>query len=209
MTIKALIFDLGGVLVRTEHPQVRHRLEKRLGFAPGTLDQAIWGGEDWELALTGRISYDEYWKRVGAALRLSTEQEIASFRREYFSGDRVDDELIGLIRELGFRYRIGLLSNAPDKLDTWLEEQWGIADAFDAIVYSAKAGVAKPDRRIFDIILQQLDVTAPEALFVDDYPPNIDAARSLGMQAIRFTDTGALKDELRRHIGWDTEYSAV
>jgi len=205
MTIKAVIFDLGGVLVRTEFPEVRQRLEKKLGFPPGTVDRAVWGGEDWELAQVGRISYEEYWRRVGTALGFSTPQEIADFRREYFSGDCLDQELVSLIKELRPRYRVGLLSNAPDKLETWLEDEWGITDLFDAIVYSAKAGAAKPDQSMFHLILQQLDVAPSESLFIDDYPRNIDAALALGMQAILFTNTKALREELQGNLPRGTE----
>lgn len=205
MAIKAVIFDLGGVLVRTEFPEVRQRLEERLGFTPGTLGQTVWGGEDWELAQTGRISYEEYWRRVGAALGFSTEQQIRDFRREYFSGDRVDEELVRLIRELRPCYKIGLLSNAPDRLGIWLDEEWGIKDLFDSIIYSAKVGVAKPDPSIFHLSLEQLGLTPTEALFIDDFSTNIDAALALGMQAIRFTNTKTLKEELRRYVDWGTE----
>jgi epoxide hydrolase-like predicted phosphatase len=205
MAIKAVIFDLGGVLVRTEFPEVRQRLEERLGFTPGTLGHTVWGGEDWELAQTGRISYEEYWRRVGAALGFSTEQQIRDFRREYFSGDRVDEELVRLIRELRPCYKIGLLSNAPDRLGIWLDEEWGIKDLFDSIIYSAKVGVAKPDPSIFHLSLEQLGLTPTEALFIDDFSTNIDAALALGMQAIRFTNTKTLKEELRRYVDWGTE----
>jgi epoxide hydrolase-like predicted phosphatase len=204
MSIKAVIFDLGGVLVRTEFPEVRQRLEERLGFARGTLGRTVWGGEDWELAQIGRISYEEYWKRVGAALGFSTEQEIRDFRREYFSGDRIDEELVSLIKELRPAYKIGLLSNAPDRLGIWLDEEWGIKDLFDSIVYSAKVGLVKPNPSIFHLSLEQLDVAPSEALFIDDYPRNIDAALVLGMQAIRFISTKALKEELRQYVDWST-----
>jgi epoxide hydrolase-like predicted phosphatase len=204
MAIKAVIFDLGGVLVRTEFPEVRQRLEERLGFGPGTLGRTVWGGKDWELAQIGRISYEEYWKRVGAALGFSTEPEIRDFRREYFSGDRIDEELVSLIKELRPAYKIGLLSNAPDRLGIWLDEEWGIKDLFDSIVYSAKAGLVKPNPSIFHLSLEQLDVAPSEALFIDDYPRNIDAALALGMQAIRFTSTKALKKELRQYVDWST-----
>ena len=205
MVIKAVIFDLGGVLVRTEFPEVRQRLEERLGCAPGTLDRIVWGGETWELAQSGRISYEEYWRRVGDDLGFSTEEEIKDFRREYFSGDRLDQELVSLIEALRPRYKIGLLSNAPDRLDTWLEEEWGIRGLFDSIVYSAKVGLVKPDPSIFHLILEQLDVAPSEALFIDDFPCNIETALALGMQALRFTSTKALKEELRRYVDWDTE----
>jgi epoxide hydrolase-like predicted phosphatase len=202
--IKAVIFDLGGVLVRTEFPEVRQRLEKRLGLDSGVLGQIVWGGETWDLAELGHITYEEYWRRVGKALDLRTQEEIRSFRREYFSGDRLDGELVSLIKELRNRHRIGLLSNAPDRLEVWLEENWGIKDLFDAIVYSAKVHVAKPDPSVFHMILKQLAVAPSEALFVDDYPRNIDAALELGMHAIRFTGTKALKQELRRYVTLDT-----
>ena len=203
-SIKAVIFDLGGVLVRTEFPEVRSQLERRHGFEPGTVGRTIWASEDWELAQLGDLSYDEYWERVGAMLGLSAPEEIAEFRREYFSGDRLDEDLVALIKELRSRYKIGLLSNAPDKLDIWLENDWGIAHLFDAIVYSGKVGLVKPDPRIYQLILSQLQIQPAEALFVDDYSRNIQAALTLGMAAVQFTSTPALKRDLRRYISWET-----
>jgi epoxide hydrolase-like predicted phosphatase len=205
MDIKAVIFDLGGVLVRTEFPQARRDLARKLGQELETLDHIIWGREDWELAQIGAITYDEYWNRVGADLGFSTPEELSDFRREYFSGDRVDQELVSLMRNLRSRYKIGLLSNAPDRLDVWLEENWGISNLFDAIVYSAQVGIAKPDSAIFRLILDRLDVPPSETLFIDDYPRNVDAALELGMQAIRFTSTRALLDELPRYVRWSAE----
>jgi epoxide hydrolase-like predicted phosphatase len=205
LDIKAVIFDLGGVLVRTEFPQVRHRLARKLGLDPTTLDRIIWGREDWELAQVGAITYEEYWQRVGATLGLSTPEELSDFRREYFSGDRVDQKLVHLIEKLRKRYKIGLLSNAPDKLDTWLENDWGIRDLFDAIVYSAQVGMAKPDPAMFHLILERLNLSPSETLFIDDYPRNVEAALALGMKAIRFTGTDALLDELPRYLSWSAE----
>ncbi len=202
MAIQALIFDLGGVIVRTEFPQVRDQLEAKLELAPGTLDRHIWGGAEWELAEIGAITYEEYWERVGAALGFSTPEDIAAFRQEYFSGDRVDQELVQLIRDLKPRYKIGLLSNAPDRLDHWLENYWHIKHLFDAIVYSGRARLAKPDPRIFRQILEQLQVLPSQAIFIDDYPGNVEAALDLGMKALRFTDTATLKEELREYVVW-------
>ena len=208
MAVEAVIFDLGGVLLRTTSPELRSRLEERMGFAPGALDEHIWGGPDWELAEVGAISYEEYWSRVGAILGLSTPEEISEFRREYFSGDRVDQELVELIRDLKARYRIGLLSNAPDRLDDWLENNWQIKHLFDAIVYSAEVGLAKPDPRVYYLILEQLKVLPPEAIFIDDLTRNVEAALALGMTAICFTDTESLKQELRQYVVWGPEEPA-
>jgi epoxide hydrolase-like predicted phosphatase len=205
VAIQAVIFDLGGVIVRTDFPEVRDQLETRLGLAPGTLERHIWGGPDWELAEVGAITYEAYWRRVGAKLGLSTPDEIAGFRRKYFSGDRVDQELVELIRDLKARYRIGLLSNAPDRLDHWLEHNWQIKHLFDAIVYSAQVGLAKPDPRVFRLILEQLKVLPSEAIFIDDFAGNVEAALALGMTALRFTNTGTLKEQLRQYLVWGPE----
>ncbi len=209
MDIEAVIFDLGGVLVRTEFPQARRELARKLGQDLETLDRLIWGREDWELAQIGAITYDEYWNRVGSELGLTTPEELSDFRREYFSGDRVDQELVVLIEALRKHYKIGLLSNAPDRLDVWLEENWGIKGLFDAIVYSAKVGLAKPDPAIFRLILERLQVSPPETLFIDDYPRNVNAALELGLKAIRFTSTRALLDELPRYLQWSAQDHSV
>jgi epoxide hydrolase-like predicted phosphatase len=205
MDIEAVIFDLGGVLVRTEYPQARRELARKLGQDLETLDRLIWGREDWELAQIGAITYDEYWNRIAADLGLTTPEELSDFRREYFSGDRVNQELVALIKNLRKDYKIGLLSNAPDRLDVWLEEHWGIKGLFDAIVYSAKVGMAKPDPAIYHLILDRLDVSPSEALFIDDYPRNVNAALELGLNAIRFTSTRALLDELPRYLQWSAQ----
>jgi epoxide hydrolase-like predicted phosphatase len=205
MAIKAVIFDLGGVLLRTTSPEFRSRLEETMRLAPGTLDERIWGGPDWKLAEVGAISYEEYWRRVGASLGLSTPEEIAAFRQEYFSGDHMDQELVELIRDLRARYKIGLLSNAPDKLGYWLHESWDIKRFFDAVVYSAEVGIAKPDPRIYRLILEQLGVQPAQSLLIDDLLDNVDAATALGMKAIHFTDTKTLKEELQEYVVWGSE----
>jgi epoxide hydrolase-like predicted phosphatase len=204
MAIKAVIFDLGGVVLRTTSPEVRSRLEDDLHLPTGTLDERIWGGPDWKLAEVGGISYEEYWGRVGASLGLSTPEEIAAFRHEYFSGDHLDQELVDLIRGLRARYKTGLLSNAPDKLGYWLHNRWNIERFFDAVVYSAEVGIAKPDPRIYHLILRRLKVKPSQSVFIDDTPDNVEAAIALGMKAIRFTSTRTLKDELRLYVTWDS-----
>jgi 2-haloacid dehalogenase len=63
--------------------------------------------------------------------------------------------------------------------------------------------MTKPDPRIYHLILEELAVQPAEALFVDDYPRNVEAALALGMKAIRFTGTSALREDLQQHLKWD------
>jgi len=67
-----------------------------------------------------------------------------------------------------------------------LTERWKIADAFDVLVISAEVGIAKPDALIFSLALERLGVSAEEAVFVDDFVENIEAARAYGLHTVHF-----------------------
>jgi len=199
--IKAVIFDVGGVLVRTDDPAPRQRLAEELGLPLKTLYGIAFGGETWNQVQTGHISYDEHWQAAGRRLGLAWPDEVIAFRTAFFAGDRLDRNLIALIQRLRPRYKIALLSNAPDNLRHWITSEWSIPeDTFDAIVISAEAGVTKPDPAIFCTALARLGVEPHEAIFVDDFIENVQAAQALGIEAIHFTSPEALLEELKTRI---------
>jgi 2-haloacid dehalogenase len=75
--------------------------------------------------------------------------------------------------------------------------RFAFLDWFDGCVISGIEGVAKPDRRIFEILLRRYRLAPASTLFIDDAPPNVAAARELGLHALHFTSAGALRRELR------------
>jgi glucose-1-phosphatase len=202
MSLRAVIFDLGGVIVRTEHKEPRARLAAELGLTYAELEQLVFGsgaGGSGARASLGQISADQHWRNVAAALGLPPD-ESARLRTEFFAGDRVDPELVAFIRSLRPGYKTALLSNAWDDLRRWVAEVWRFADAFDHMTISAEAGLAKPDPRIYELTLTALGVQATEAVFVDDFAENVAAARALGMLAVRFTGREQALAELRDHL---------
>ncbi|HDQ74156.1 MAG TPA: HAD family phosphatase [Chloroflexi bacterium] len=204
--IRAVIFDYGGVLMRTADPTPRRTLERRLGLAPGEVYEVVFGSPAWQELQLGRLSSAEFWSSVGERLGLD-EAGVADFRATFHAGDRLDEGLVALIRDLRVArdpqvaqsggYRTALLSNAPASLERRLVEL-GIDDAFDEIVISGREGVMKPDAEIFERALGRLDVRAEEALFVDDFRENVAAARRVGLQAVRFLGPTPLRQQLRR-----------
>jgi epoxide hydrolase-like predicted phosphatase len=183
--IRAIIFDFGGVLMRTVNPVSRHDLEQRFGMPPGGASKLVFGSPLWDEAQLGRISSAEFWADVSQRLGLNTE-ELAEFRQAFWAGDRLDEELVVLIRHLrDTGYHTALLSNAPTGLRQRLE-QLGIADAFDVIVISGCEGLMKPDSAIFELTLARMGVGAEEAVFVDDSRVNVAAAQQVGLHATRF-----------------------
>jgi epoxide hydrolase-like predicted phosphatase len=195
MAIRAVFFDLGGVIVRTEYQAPRERLAERLNMTYEDLDDIVFNGESSRQASIGAISTDEHWAAI--ARRLGRQpSEANAIREEFFAGDLVDRDLVDFIRSLRPRYKTGVISNAwPDLRDFIVESKFD--DAFDALVISAEVGVVKPEAKIYRLALKQLEVTAREAVFVDDAPANIEAARTLGMQGIRFRSPEQALEELK------------
>src|SRR5512133_1011405 len=111
MTIKAVIFDFGGVLVRTGDPVGRREWETRQGLPPGTLEQLIHRSEVWYRAQRGLVSVDDYWADVARALHLLP-SDLPALRSAYFRDDQLDHELMALVDSLrAAGYKVALLSN--------------------------------------------------------------------------------------------------
>lgn len=184
--IAALIFDVGGVLVRTEDRSRRAELERSLGLRPGQTDEIVFNSPMGQAAQRGDIRSAALWEWVGTELRLDA-AGLAHFRQEFWGGDRVNTELIALIRRLRPRYQTAIISNFMDDLRRSLGEEYPIRDAFDLVVISAEEKVMKPSPIIFQRTLERLGRRPGESVFVDDFAHNVEAALALGMHAIHYT----------------------
>jgi epoxide hydrolase-like predicted phosphatase len=196
MTIRAVYFDLGGVIVRTEFQAPRQRLAERFDREYDDLVKLVFDSETALQATLGLISEEEHWAAVARRLHLP-EAEIQAVRDEFFAGDVTDLLLLDIMRGLRKHYKVGLISNAWSGLRPWIIDN-KFADAFDAMTISAEVRVAKPDPAIFRIALEKLEVAPAEAVFLDDFPANVTGARTLGMHAIHFTHAEQALAELNQ-----------
>jgi len=194
--IKAVFFDLGGVIVRTEYQAPRQHLAVRLGMEYEDVVKLIFQSPSSERASVGEISAEEHWAEVTKRLRRPI-SETASIREEFFAGDVVDREIVDLLRSLRPSYHVGLISNAwPDLRDYIVKQKFD--DAFDHMVISGEVGVMKPEAKIYQIALEQAGVSPDEAVFVDDFIENIDGCEALGMHGIHFRNPRQALDELKQ-----------
>jgi epoxide hydrolase-like predicted phosphatase len=195
-TIKALIFDFGGVLLRTMSPQPRDRLAARFGLSRKDLESLVFDSEESQLEQLGRMPANARWRGLAQDLGLQSQEEVLAFQTEFFSADALDAELIAYLRRMRGPYKTALLSNAWANLEEWLRTRLRIDDCFDVIVVSALVHMMKPDPAIYHYTLSQLQVAPQEAVFVDDSRPNVEAAAALGIHAIQFTTRGAVLQQL-------------
>ncbi|WP_157246188.1 HAD family hydrolase [Nonomuraea typhae] len=180
MSFDAVLSDLDGV-IRIFDDKVQDEIEARYGlpmrktaFRPDLIMPATLGRiteRQWIEALTAELGGDE---RARQAAR--------EFGEVPF---RVDEEVRAILAKLQETVPLIIVTNAMDTLDEHLD-RLGLTYFADAVVSSAKVGVAKPDRRIYEIGAELAGVAPERCVFIDDRLENVEGARALGMTGIHY-----------------------
>jgi epoxide hydrolase-like predicted phosphatase len=196
MTIRAIFIDFGGVIMRTEDKGPRARQAERLGMTSRDLEKIVFESESSQRASIGEIPEEAHWQAVAGALGVSR-PEADKIIDEFFSGDRADNALLSFLRSLRPERKVGLISNAWSGLRAFITRR-KFEDVFDEMIISAEVGVMKPDLKIYRLALEKLDAKPEESVFLDDVLVNVEAARSIGMSAIQFTQPEKALEELKK-----------
>ncbi len=199
MSIRVVMFDFGGVLVRTRDQSPRMAWEEKLGLNPGDLARLVFDNEAAIQSTVGKASEAQVWENVRLALAL-TPGDLARLRRDFWAGDFYDRELGSFIAALRPRYRTALLSNAWEGARKVFIDQFHLDQIMDEIFVSAELGMAKPNPEIFQAVIQRLDVHPNEIIFIDDFAPNIAGAEALGIQAIQFSSSTEVINRLKERL---------
>jgi epoxide hydrolase-like predicted phosphatase len=170
VVIRAVVFDIGGVLEITPDLGVMRRWETRLGLPAGGLEECM--RDAWAGGSIGTVTEDEVHQAARDRLGLD-ERQLAEFMadlwREYLGTPNT--ELIEYARQLRPRFRTGILSNSFVGAREREQGAYGFEDLVDDIVYSHEAGMSKPDPRIYALACARLDVSPQEAIFLADTEP--------------------------------------
>jgi len=196
MTIKAVFFDYGGVIQRTEFQAPRQHLAEKFGMDYDDIDKLVFGSPTARRASVGEITEETHWQEVLKRLKVpATEQK--SIETEFFGGDVIDRELVEYIRSLKGKYHTGLISNAWSGMRAFLEREH-LIELFDTVVISSEVKIAKPDAEIYQLALKQAGIDAEDAIFVDDVEANIETCEQIGMMGIVFRDQKAVLRTLKK-----------
>jgi epoxide hydrolase-like predicted phosphatase len=196
VSIQAIIFDVGNVIVREGVPTRRLEWEQRLGLAPGELTRLVNASEPAAHAASGEVSERQVWQTIGAQLGLADSQ-IGELQRDFWACEQLDTTLVAFIQNLRPRYKIAILSNAWSDARFFHNTKYQMNTWVDTAVYSAEVKLLKPDPRIYQLVLDQLNLPASECVFVDDKPANIQAAQALGMMTVLCCETQQTIAEIR------------
>jgi epoxide hydrolase-like predicted phosphatase len=189
---EGVVFDMGGIL----HPspfEVLPDIASARGWPLDILPRGPFdpdGDEAYGRVDRGEIREPDYWRAVSVRL---AERGLAFDVHDvvdWTGKDRI--EVVDAIRQLGRRYRLGLLTNdATDWLGPGWRETWFLRDAFSVVVDAAEEGMRKPAPGIYLRCAERLGLAPGRIVFIDDLTVNVEGARAVGMQAFWFDVTDA------------------
>ncbi len=188
MTLKGIICDFGGVLVRMEDDTLRRQMAERLGITLSEMIRALFYSDACQRASEGKITEDEYWQEIKGHFHFS-EAEIEQFRADIFRGEQLNQELLDLLGTLPPGFKKAILSNAWSDARQFFTDTFHLDRYFDLMVISAEESLAKPADEIYLRTAERMNLNPWELLFIDDLLINAQAAAKVGMAAIHYKDT--------------------
>jgi epoxide hydrolase-like predicted phosphatase len=199
MVIRAVVFDIGGVLEITPDLGVHRQWETRLGLPPGEIVARM--SDVWQGGSVGTITLDDVHEALRDRLGLDDQklaQYMADLWREYLGN--ANSELIGYARRLRPRYRTGIVSNSFVGAREREQAAYGFEDLVEEIVYSHEVGFSKPDPRIYALICTRLNVPAEEMISLDNVEVCVAGARDAGIHAVRYQDNAQAIAEIEKML---------
>jgi epoxide hydrolase-like predicted phosphatase len=199
MSIRAVLFDIGGVLEFNPPTGWRERWARRL-----RLDQAEFEARLdalWAAGSIGAVTIGEVERRTASLLamgRTAAAELMDDVWAEYVGS--LNHELAHYFQSLRPRFKTALVSNSFVGAREREQELYGFDGMCDAIVYSHEVGYMKPDARIYHHACDRLGVAPAEAVLVDDVQANVDGARAIGMRAVTFVDNRRAIAELEAEL---------
>ena len=195
--IRAIIFDIGRVLIRVDVSRAMKELGSGLSLSPAELWSAIEKDPRWQDWQEGRISARDWHlqltRRLGVTL---TFEQFTHAWNQVLDPTPIHDNQF--FDTLSKKHHLALLSNTDPIHVTHMESAYDFFRYFPrpARIYSNAHGASKPNPVLYAAALKACKAKAGEAVYVDDIAAYVEAARSLGMSAIQYQSPESLRAEL-------------
>ena len=191
MSANAFLFDYGGVFTPSPFTAI-DALGVKIGAAPGQAMEIIFGpysqdtDHPWHRLERGEITLAEAREEILAIGRgASLDTDIFQFLAAMSTGEGVRQEFVALVRDIrSAGGKTGMITNNVIEFREHWEKTLPLSELFDVVIDSSTVGVRKPNPAIFTLALKRLGISAGEAVFLDDFAGNIDAARQLGLASV-------------------------
>jgi putative hydrolase of the HAD superfamily len=202
--VRALILDLGNVLIFHDNAQLFHEMAAATGRTPDEVQYLIFAAEPHIDTVDGppEIVYDRLAPAVGFP---GTFDEFAAIWNGIFTPH---EAMVPLIAVLRGRVRLVVLSNTNPLHLSHIRSILPLLDQFDAVLASYELGAMKPDPSVYRLALEAAGVEAREAAFFDDHPRHVAGAKAAGIRGFLFTDAAGFVRDLETLGLWPPAYWA-
>ena len=199
LVLKAIIFDLGNVIVPFDFKRAYARLEPICKYPAAQIPSRLRPSNLVQRFETGQIDSQQFLDEFSRALDLNIGyQEFCDLWSSIFLPETLVPE--SLLVTLAERYPLLLLSNTNPIHFTMVRDNYPLLRHFRHAVLSHEVGAAKPSPRIYQEAVRRAGCAPEECFFTDDIELYVDAARQLGIQAVQFQSAAQIENELRaRH----------
>lgn len=186
MATRAFVFDCFGVLYNDAFKDFLDRNAAAIG------DNVAYCYDLCNQSDNGTLSDDVFYGMLASM----TGEDPKALKTEFHDTRHLNRGIVEIIRTLKPRYKIGMLSNAGrDMLEEFMAEH-NIHDLFDVVIASSETTYVKPQREIFELLAERLELRLDEIFFIDDSATNVTAARSYGMRAHTYTTIAELQETI-------------
>ena len=206
MTIRAALFDFGGVILSSPF-EAFTRYERDRDLPAGLLRSLNATNPDtnaWARLERSEVSIEEFCELFEAEAAGQGHRIVGRDVLALLAGE-LRPEMVEAVRRCGERLSTGLLTNNFVLDDGHVDREGSMAEVlamFDVVVESSKVGVRKPDPRFYALACEALGIEPTEAVFLDDLGVNLKPARAMGMTTIKVTDPDVAIAELEAVVGF-------
>ncbi len=191
--IKAILFDLAGVII-TNTRGFEKELESILKIDKEKLI-GTWKGQTFYDFLFGKITEDEYWNIIVNKNNWNVEiQPLKDAIRKHF---KLNEETMSIIKSLKNQgFKLGILSGHTKEWIKYLNDTYDFEKYFDVIIYSYQKGYSKPSKKIYEDIINEINIEPKQCIYTDDKEEFLTPAKEIGMYTILFQTPEQFKKEL-------------
>jgi len=197
--ITVVLFDLGRVLVDFDHKRAAERISCFCAKTPLQIYNIFFESQVTAAFEAGKITPEKFYFEVKNMLdlKLSYESFVPIWNDIFFLSPK-NRSVFKLVNSLRLCYKTALLSNINILHYEYLQKNFPVFGVFDKIFLSFELGLIKPDKEIFNRVIQELKVSPQEIFYTDDRPELVESAKSLGIRGCVFTNFTQLINDLQQ-----------
>ena len=198
--IKAVVFDLGNVILSFHNRPISSFIADKSGFPQDEVHAFVFGKELEHSIDRGVISLEDFLGKINERFSSSISlKEFTPVRCDMFTQNDGIEEIIRGLKSVG--YRLGMLSNTNRPHFEFVKVKFPVLGLFDDYHLSYETGCLKPDACAFERLTSFYNAEPGSLVFIDDIEANVNSAKNFGINAFQYKSPGKLRSDLKRAWG--------